>query len=581
MIRKLVGSVRQYKKDSLLTPVFMLGEVLMEVLIPLLMSYLIDLGIEAGDMGYIWKIGLALVACAIVSLAFGALSGRSAAIASAGFASNLRKDMYYRVQKFSFSNIDKFSASSIVTRLTTDVTNVQNAYQMVIRTAVRAPLMLFFALFMAFSISPTLSLIFLAVIPILAVGLGLISSKAHPVFRRMMKRYDRLNTVVEENLRGIRVVKAFVREDHEVEKFTGASEDIRADSSLAEKILAFNSPLMQFCMYGCILLISWFGARMIVGGVGTPGSMTTGQLMSIISYASQILMSLMMLSMIFVMVIMSRASIQRIVEILDEESDITDGRKDLKEVKDGSIRFENVEFRYKKGGKPCLANIDIDIKSGQTVGILGGTGSGKSSLVQLIPRLYDVSQGRVLVGGEDVRDYNVEALREEVAMVLQKNVLFSGTIKDNLRWGDENATDEELIHACKLAQADSFIREFPQGYDTYIEQGGTNVSGGQKQRLCIARALLKKPKILILDDSTSAVDTHTDALIRQAFRQEIPGTTKIIIAQRVASVEDADQIIVLDDGHVADVGSHETLMKTSDIYREVYESQQKGESDNA
>lgn len=577
MVKKLAGSIRQYKKDSILTPIFMLGEVSMEVLIPWLMSYLIDRGIEAGDMGYIWKMGLGLVACAIVSLAFGALSGRSAAIASAGFASNLRKDMYYRVQKFSFSNIDKFSASSIVTRLTTDVTNVQNAYQMLIRTAVRAPLMLIFALFMAFSISPSLSLIFLAAIPILGVGLGLISSKAHPVFRRMMKRYDRLNTVVEENLRGIRVVKSFVRENHEVEKFTGASEDIRKDSSLAEKILAFNSPLMQCCMYGCILLISWFGAKMIVGGMGVPGAMTTGQLMSIISYATQILMSLMMLAMIFVMVVMSRASIQRIVEILDEQPDIVNGEKDLREVKDGSIRFENVEFRYKKGGKPCLFQISLDIKPGQTVGILGGTGSGKSSLVQLIPRLYDVSEGRVLVGGEDVRDYNVKALREEVAMVLQKNVLFSGTIKDNLRWGNETATDEELVHACELSQADSFIREFPDGYDTYIEQGGTNVSGGQKQRLCIARALLKKPKVLILDDSTSAVDTHTDALIRQAFRKEIPGTTKIIIAQRVASVQDADQIIVLDDGKVADVGTHETLLNTSAIYREVYESQQKGE----
>jgi len=576
MIKKLAGSIRQYKKDSILTPVFMLGEVLMEVFIPLLMANLIDFGIEAGDMAFIWKIGLALVLSSVVSLAFGALSGRSAAIASAGFASNLRKDMYYNVQKFSFSNIDKFSASSIVTRLTTDVTNVQNAYQMLIRTAVRAPLMLVFSLAMAFSMNATLSLIFLAAIPILAVGLGFISTRAHPVFRRMMKRYDRLNTVVEENLRGIRVVKAFVREDHEKEKFEDASEQIRKDSSLAEKILAFNSPLMQFCMYGCILLISWFGAKLIVGG-----SMTTGQLMSLISYASQILMSLMMLSMIFVMVVMSRASMQRIAEVLDEQSDIVDGAKNLKEVKDGSIRFENVEFRYKKGGKPCLSDISLSIESGQTVGILGGTGSGKSSLVQLIPRLYDVSAGQVLVGGEDVREYNVEALRQNVAMVLQKNVLFSGTIKDNLRWGNEHATDEELIHACELAQADSFIRELPDGYDTYIEQGGTNVSGGQKQRLCIARALLKKPKILILDDSTSAVDTHTDAMIRQAFREEIPGTTKIIIAQRVASVQDADQIIVLDDGRVSDVGSHEELMKTSVIYREVYESQQKGESENA
>ncbi len=576
VIKKLAGSIRQYKKDSILTPIFMLGEVLMEVLIPLMMANLIDFGIEAGDMAYIWKIGLFLVLSSVVSLAFGALSGRSAARASAGFASNLRKDMYYNVQKFSFSNIDKFSASSIVTRLTTDVTNVQNAYQMLIRTAVRAPLMLVFSLAMAFSMNASLSLIFLAAIPILAIGLGVISMKAHPVFQRMMKRYDRLNTVVEENLRGIRVVKAFVREDHEEGKFKDASEQIRKDSSRAEKILAFNAPLMQFSMYACILLISWLGAKLIVGG-----SMSTGQLMSLISYASQILMSLMMLSMIFVMVVMSRASMQRIVEILDETTDITDGARNLKEVKDGSVRFENVEFQYKKGGKPCLSEIDLSIEPGQTVGILGGTGSGKSSLVQLIPRLYDVSRGRVLVGGEDVRDYNVQALREDVAMVLQKNVLFSGTVKDNLRWGNENATDEELIHACKLSQADSFIREFPDGYDTRIEQGGTNVSGGQKQRLCIARALLKKPKILILDDSTSAVDTHTDAMIRQAFREEIPGTTKIIIAQRVASVQDADQIVVLDNGRVSDVGNHEELMRTSAIYREVYESQQKGESSDA
>lgn len=576
MIRKLAGSIRQYKKDSILTPIFMVGEVVMEVVIPLLMAKLIDDGIEAGDMNYIIKIGLVLVLAAVVSLCFGALSGRSAARASAGFAGNLRKDMYYNVQHFSFSNIDKFSASSIVTRLTTDVTNVQNAYQMVIRTAVRAPLMLIFSLGMAFSMNPSLSLIFLAVIPILAVGLLFISTRAHPIFQRMMKKYDRLNTVVEENLRGIRVVKAFVREDYEREKFTDASEGIRKDSSLAEKILAFNSPLMQFCMYGTILLISWFGAKLIVGG-----SMTTGQLMSLISYAGQILMSLMMLSMIFVMVVMSRASMQRIVELLDERADISDGEKNLKTIKDGSIRFENVAFSYKKGGNDCLSGIDLDIRSGQTVGILGGTGSGKSSLVQLIPRLYDVRAGRVTVGGEDVRDYNLKALREEVAMVLQKNVLFSGTIKENLRWGNENATDEELVHACELAQADPFIREFPEGYDTYIEQGGTNVSGGQKQRLCIARALLKKPKILILDDSTSAVDTHTDALIRQAFKEEIPGTTKIIIAQRVASVQDADQIVVLDGGKVVDVGTHDQLMQTSTIYREVYESQMKGESENA
>lgn len=572
MIKKMAGAIRQYKKDTILTPIFMLGEVLMEVLIPMLMAYLIDYGIDAGDMSYILKMGLGLVLCAIVSLAFGMLSGRSASIASAGFASNLRKDMYYKVQRFSFSNIDKFSTGSIVTRLTTDVTNVQNAFQMLIRTAVRAPFMLIFALVMAFSLNPSLSCIFLVAIPILGGGMIFFSTKAHPAFERMFKRYDKLNTVVQENLRGIRVVKAFVREDHEVEKFTTASEDISKESIRAEKILAFTSPLMQFCMYGGILLLSWFGAKMIVGG-----SMTTGQLMSLISYASQILMSLMMLSMIFVMTVMSRASIERIVEILDEEPDIVDGGKNLKEVKDGSVVFENVEFRYKEGGKPCLSEISLNIRPGQTVGILGGTGSGKSSLVQLIPRLYDVSAGRVLVGGEDVRDYNLEALREAVAMVLQKNELFSGTIKDNLRWGNENATDEEMEHVCKLSQADSFIREFPDGYDTHIEQGGTNVSGGQKQRLCIARALLKKPKVLILDDSTSAVDTQTDALIRQAFREEIPGTTRIIIAQRVSSVQDADQIVVLDGGRIESVGTHDELMEKSQIYREVCESQQKGE----
>ena len=574
MIKKIAGSVRQYKKDTLLAPAFVTMEAVMEVVIPLLMAYLIDNGIEAGDMGVIWKTGLALAAATLVSLAFGFLAGHSAAKASAGFAANLRQDMYHKVQGYSFGNIDKFSTGSIVTRLTTDVTNLQNAFQMVTRS-VRAPAMLVFSLVMAFYLNPSLSVIFLIAIPILGAGLLFIASKAHPVFERMFRRYDRLNIVVQENLRGIRAVKAFVREDHETEKFTKASEDIRRDSALAEKILAFNSPLMQFCMYSCILLISWFGAKLIVGG-----SMTTGQLMSLLSYASQILMSLMMLSMFFVMITMSRASMQRICELLDEENEIKDGQKNIKQVKDGSVRFENVEFRYQKEGRVCLSEIDLEIKPGETVGILGGTGSGKSSLVQLIPRLYDCTGGRVLVGGEDVRDYNVKALREEVAMVLQKNELFSGTIKENLRWGNENATDEELMHACTLAQADGFIREFPEGYDTYIEQGGSNVSGGQKQRLCIARALLKKPKILILDDSTSAVDTRTDALIRQAFRQEIPGTTKIIIAQRVASVQDADQIIVLEGGRVADVGSHEELMEKSDIYREVYESQQKGGDEN-
>ncbi|WP_217957545.1 ABC transporter ATP-binding protein [Acutalibacter muris] len=576
MIRKLSRAIREYKRDTVLTPVTAAMEVVMEVIIPVLMAGLIDNGINAGDMGVIWKTGLLLVLCALISMAFGVLSGFFGARASTGFARNLRKDMYYAVQKYSFSNIDKFSTGSIVTRLTTDVTNIQNTFQMLIRIAVRAPSTLIFSMVMAFMVNARLALLFLAAIPILGAGLGFISMKAHPAFTRMFKHYDRMNTVVQENLRGIRVVKAFVREDHETEKFVDASEKLRRDSALAEKILAFNSPLMQFCMYAVILLISWFGAKLIVGS-----SMTTGQLMSMMSYAMQVLMSLMMLTMILVMGTMSRASATRVVEILDEQSDITSGQRDLTIVKDGSIQFKDVDFNYKRSGRACLSGINLDIKSGQTVGILGGTGSGKSSLVQLIPRLYDAVGGQVLVGGEDVRDYNVTALREEVAMVLQKNELFSGTIKENLRWGDENATDEDIERVCRLAQADGFIREFPDGYDTYIEQGGTNVSGGQKQRLCIARALLKKPKILILDDSTSAVDTHTDALIRDAFKNEIPDTTKLIIAQRVSSVQDADQIIVLDGGKIADIGTHEELLKTSPIYREVYESQQKGETANA
>ncbi len=576
MIRKLSRCIREYKKDVLLTPLTATLEVVMEVIIPLLMANLIDQGIDQGNMDVILRVGLLLVACAVISLAFGVLSGFYGAKASTGFARNLRHDMYYAVQNYSFSNIDKFSSASIVTRLTTDVTNVQNAFQMMIRIAVRAPMTLIFSMIMAFGVNSQLALIFLAVMPVLGAGLALISTRAYPAFERMFKHYDRMNTVVQENLRGIRVVKSFVREDFETEKFVESSEHIRRDSVLAEKILAFNSPLMQICMYGTILLISWFGARLIVGS-----SMTTGQLMSMMSYAMQVLMSLMMLTMIFIMTTMSRASAKRIVEILDEESDITDGSRNVKTVKDGSIVFENVDFNYQKTGRTCLSGVNLNIKPGQTIGVLGGTGSGKTSLVQLIPRLYDVSQGKVLVGGVDVRDYNVEALREEVAMVLQKNELFSGTIKENLRWGDENASDEDIQRVCRLAQADSFIQEFPEGYDTHIEQGGSNVSGGQKQRLCIARALLKKPKILILDDSTSAVDTHTDAMIRQAFREEIPDTTKIIIAQRVTSVQDADQIIVLDGGKIADIGTHDQLMGTSAIYREVFESQQKGESANA
>lgn len=577
MVRKLLRSVREYKKHSILAPVFVIFEVIMEVVIPLLMANLIDFGIDDGNLEYIVKMGIVLVVFALISLIFGILSGRSAAIASAGFAKNLRKDMYYKVQNFSFSNIDKFSTASIVTRLTTDVTNVQNAYMMIIRVAVRAPIMLICALVLAFNVNSSMALIFLCIVPILAVGLFFIMSKAHPIFERVFKTYDKLNNVVQENLYGIRVVKSFVREDHENEKFGKISKSIFKDFSKAERLLAWNMPLMQFCVYTCMLLISWFGARLIVLSGNDPSvGMTTGQLMSLITYAMQILMSLMMLSMIFVMIIISRASMERIAEILDEESDITNGENPVKEVKDGSIIFDNVSFAYKKDAdKMCLSDISVSIKSGETVGIIGGTGSGKTSLVNLIPRLYDVTKGKLTVGGLDVKDYDIEALRDSVAVVLQKNVLFSGTIKENLRWGNENATDEEIVNVCKLAQADSFVSTFPKGYDTYIEQGGTNVSGGQKQRLCIARALLKKPKILILDDSTSAVDTKTDALIRKAFAEEIPDTTKIIIAQRISSIENADKIIVMDDGGINAVGTHEKLLKTNEIYREVYTSQTK------
>lgn len=577
MVRKLLKSVREYKKHSILAPVFVIFEVIMEVVIPLLMANLIDFGIDDGNLEYIVKMGVVLVVFALISLIFGILSGRSAAIASAGFAKNLRKDMYYKVQNFSFSNIDKFSTASIVTRLTTDVTNVQNAYMMIIRVAVRAPIMLICALVLAFNVNSSMALIFLCIVPILAVGLFFIMSKAHPIFERVFKTYDKLNNVVQENLYGIRVVKSFVREDHENEKFGKISKSIFKDFSKAERLLAWNMPLMQFCVYTCMLLISWFGARLIVLSGNDPSvGMTTGQLMSLITYAMQILMSLMMLSMIFVMIIISRASMERITEILDEESDITNGENPVKEVKDGSIIFDNVSFAYKKDAdKMCLSDISVSIKSGETVGIIGGTGSGKTSLVNLIPRLYDVTKGKLTVGGLDVKDYDIEALRDSVAVVLQKNVLFSGTIKENLRWGNENATDEEIVNVCKLAQADSFVSTFPKGYDTYIEQGGTNVSGGQKQRLCIARALLKKPKILILDDSTSAVDTKTDALIRKAFAEEIPDTTKIIIAQRISSIENADKIIIMDDGGINAVGTHEELLKTNEIYREVYTSQTK------
>lgn len=578
MIRELMKSIREYKKDSILAPVYVSLEVIMEVIIPMMMAWLIDNGIDTGNLKYIWGMGAVLAVAAMVSLLFGALSGKSAARASAGFAKNLRKDMYDNVQNFSFFNIDKFSTASIVTRLTTDVTNVQNAYQMIIRMAVRGPFMIIFSMIMAFGINSRLAMIFFGVVPVLGIGLYFIMTKAHPVFERVFRTYDALNNVVQENLHGIRVVKSYVSEDYEVEKFGKISGSIYKDFTKAEKLLAFNMPLMQFCVYACMILISWFGARTIVLTGGDPvNGMSTGQLMSLITYTMQILMSLMMLSMVFVMITMARASAERIVEIKTEISDLKNKEQPITEVPNGSVDFEQVDFSYTKDAeKLCLSGVDLHIKSGETVGIIGGTGASKTSLVQLIPRLYDATVGRVRVGGIDVRDYDIESLRNQVAMVLQKNVLFSGTIKENLRWGNEQATDEEMIHACQLAQADEFVRSFPDGYDTYIEQGGSNVSGGQKQRLCIARALLKKPKILILDDSTSAVDTKTDAQIRKAFREEIPDTTKFIIAQRVSSIQDADKIIVMDRGRIQAVGNHEELLAGNDIYREVYESQVKG-----
>ena len=578
MIKRLAKCIRQYAKHAIATPLFMVGEVAMEVMIPMLMATLIDRGIEAGNMRYIWMTGGLLLAAAFISLYFGVMGGRMAATAGSGFARNLRHDMYYNIQNFSFSNIDKYSTSSIITRLTTDVTNVQNSFQMIIRMAVRSPMTLIFSTVMALSIDAKMSLIFLACLPVLVGGLYLIMTRTHPIFRRVFKTYDKLNSVVQENLRGVRVVKSFVRGDYEVDKFNGISQSIYDDFTKAEKNLALNSPLMMGCIYVCTLLISWLGAKMIIASGNNPDiGMTTGQLMSLITYVIQILSSLMMVSMIFVMLTMSRASAQRIVEILDEKTDIESPENAVQTVKDGSIDFEDVRFSYAlRSEKDCLSDIDLHIPSGATVGILGGTGSGKSTLVQLIPRLYDPTFGSVKVGGVDTRDYDLVALRDSVAMVLQKNELFSGTINDNLRWGNENATDEELIEACRLAQADTFIQDFPDGYDTWIEQGGTNVSGGQKQRLCIARALLKKPRILILDDSTSAVDTRTDALIREGFRSYIPETTKIIIAQRVASVQDADMIVVLDNGKIADCGTHDELLARCEIYREVYESQTKG-----
>ncbi|MBR4018398.1 MAG: ABC transporter ATP-binding protein [Clostridia bacterium] len=570
MIKTLAKSIREYKKDSILTPLFMIGEVVLEVLITYMLADLIDLGVNAGDMGYTVKRGLLLILCAGLSLLCGAMSGRYGAIASTGFARNLRQDMYYNVQTFSFANIDKFSTAGLITRLTTDVVNVQHAYMMLIRIAVRSPAMLLFSLIMAFRINPKIATVFLCATPVLAIGIYLIMSHAHPVFERVFHTYDRLNAVVQENLRGIRVVKAFVREDHEKEKFTDVSGSIFSDMSKAQKTVAYNMPLMQACMYTCILLASWIGANLIVTDV-----MTTGQLMSILTYAAGILSSLMMLSMVFMMMVISRASAERIAEVLNETAAIRNPENPLYEVKDGSIEFKDVSFRYGEG-RNCLSDINLRIEAGETIGVIGGTGSGKTSLVQLIPRLYDAGEGQVLVGGADVREYDIETLRGAVSMVLQKNELFSGTVAENLRWGNQEATLEEMQRVCRVAQADGFISALPQGYDSEVEQGGANFSGGQKQRLCIARALLKKPKILILDDSTSAVDTATDASIRSAFRSEMPEVTKLIIAQRISSVQDADRIIVMDNGRIADFGTHDELMERCSIYIEVYESQQKG-----
>jgi len=579
MIRRLARCVREYKWAAILSPITMIGEVAMEVLIPLVMADLYDFGIAAQNMTVVVTKSIQLVLCAICSLFFGVASAWFASRAGTGFAKNLRHDMYHHVQNFSFGNIDKFSTASIVTRLTSDVANLQMTFQMMIRMAIRSPMMLILAFFSAMRINVKLSLVFCAVLPILLFALAMLVPRVHRIFERVFKTYDKLNTVVQENIHGIRVVKSFVREDRETEKFTGISGSIYNDFCRAERIMALNGPIMQLCVYTCMIVISWVGAHMVVASGNNPDlGLTTGQLSSLFTYTTQILSSFMMFSMVFVMLTMSRAPLKRCYELLTEEPNLVSPETPVTEVADGSIDFENVGFRYSATAKHrTLKEINLHIPSGSTVGILGGTGSGKTSLVQLIPRLYDICEGSVKVGGVDVRDYDLEVLRDSVAMVLQKNVLFSGTVKENLRWGNPDATDAELEHACRLACAHDFVSAFPEGYDHKIEQGGTNVSGGQKQRLCIARALLKKPRVLILDDSTSAVDTHTDAMIREAFRTEIPGTTKLIIAQRVASVQDADMIIVMENGMVADVGTHDQLMASSQIYREVFESQRKGD----
>ncbi len=569
MLKTLLKNVGEFKFPSIMTPVCMIGEVICEMIIPVLMGRIVDIGIGGSDMGYIVRTGLIMLGVALMGLAFGILGGVFGAKASAGFARNLRKSMYDNIQTFSFASIDKFSSSSLVTRLTTDVTNIQNAYQMILRMAMRAPASMIIAMVMSFIISPELARIYLGAVVFLAIVMSIVMRRATRYFQQVFRRYDDLNNSVQENVSSIRVVKAYVREDYEIDKFHKAASNIYDMFIKAEMNVVVVSPIMMSVVYGCILLISWFGAHLIV-----TDRLGTGELMSLLAYCMNILMSLMMLSMVFIMITMSQASAKRIVEVINEKSDLTNPENPIMEVPDGSIRFEDVDFSYRQGtGEPVLKDINLDIKSGESIGIIGGTGSAKSSLVNLISRLYDVTQGRVVVGGNDVRSYDIETLRNEVSVVLQKNVLFSGTILDNLRWGDKDATEEECKKACEMACADEFIRKMPEGYNTWIEQGGTNVSGGQRQRLCIARALLKKPKILILDDSTSAVDTATDAKIRKAFREEIPGTTKLIIAQRISSVKDCDRIIVMEDGRINGFGTHEELLAGNNIYREVYESQ--------